>query len=151
MAVETQPHLIAPHGGYLVDRTGLRRIERKLRKRRPGALEDSHLAGQVERLLLVEPGDAGMRGVRGAKRVPRLALFVVFEDLVHLEYGDRPPRLVGQCDLVVRRRPVDREADGQGPWQALRQPHLFEHPLVVLLAHEALERRQRAGSQHVEV
>src|SRR2546421_9906643 len=24
MAVETQPHLIAPHGGYLVDRTGPR-------------------------------------------------------------------------------------------------------------------------------
>src|SRR6266566_5170633 len=133
------------------NRAGLRRIERKLRERRPCALEDRHFAGQIERLLLVEPGDAGVRRVRGPKRVPRLALLVVFEDLVHLEHGDRLARLVGQCDLVVGRRSVEGETDGQRPGQALRQPHLFEHTLVVLPAHEALERRERAGSQHVEV
>src|SRR5207249_2115660 len=54
-------------------RSGLRGIEGELRKGRLRALEDRHLAGEVERLLRVEPRDARMSLVRGPKRVPGLA------------------------------------------------------------------------------
>ena len=59
--------------------------------------------------------------------------------------------LVGERDAVAGRRGVDGEADGKRPRQAAREVHLLDDALVVGLAHEALERRERARGDHVEV
>ena len=85
-------------------RPRLRRVERELRERRLGPLEDGHAAGEVERLLRVEPGDAGMRVVGRAEAALGLALLVVLVGLVDLEHRERRPLVVGQRDLVAVRR-----------------------------------------------
>src|SRR2546421_7444948 len=80
-----------------------------------------------------------------------LAFLVVRIDLVDVEHGEQPALLVGECDTLALRRRVDGQADGQRPRQAVREPHLVDDALVVVPAHEALERRERAGPDHVEV
>src|SRR5262249_5718260 len=87
------------------------RVERELREGRLRPLEDGDLASEVERLLRVEAGYAGVVLVGRAKRVPRLALLVVLEDLVDLERRVGRARFVGQRDLVALRLVIDREAD----------------------------------------
>src|SRR5207244_3629948 len=76
---------------------------------------------------------------------------VVRVDLLDLEDGERAARLVGQCHLVPARRLIHREADGKRPREAVREPHLLDDALVVLRAHEALERREGAGGEHVQI
>ena len=48
-------------------------------------------------------------------------------------------------------RSVDGEGDRQRPRQAAREPHLVDDAPVVGLAHEALEGRERARGEHVEI
>ena len=45
----------------------------------------------------------------------------------------------------------DRQGDGQGPERAVGQPHLGDDPLVIGLAEEALQRREAADGQQLEV
>ena len=116
-----------------------------------GALEHGHAPCEVQRLLRVQPRDAGMRVVGRAEAVLRLALLVVLERLLDLEHGDRRAGLVGERDTIARRRRVDCEADGKRPRKAVREVHLVDDALVVRLAHEALERRERARGDHVQV
>ena len=130
---------------------GVGRVERELGERRLRPLEDGYLAGQVERLLRVEPCNARMGLVGGAKRVPGLALLVVLVGLVHLEGGERLARLVGERGLVALGLVVDGETDRQRPWNPLREAHVLEHALVIVSAHEALERRERPGGEHVQI
>jgi len=75
------------------------RVEGELREGRLGPLEDGHAAGQVERLLRVQPGHAGVVVVDRAEAALGLALLVVLKALVHLEH---------------RERPVDRPVVGRG-------------------------------------
>ena len=64
-------------------------VARELRELGAGALEHGHAAGEVQRLLRVEPRDAGMRVVGRAEAVLRLALLVVLERLLDLEHRER--------------------------------------------------------------
>ena len=116
-----------------------------------GALEHGHAPREVQRLLRVQASDAGMRVVGRAEALLRLALLVVLEGLLDLEHGDGPAGLVREGDAVSRRRRVDGEADGKRPRKPAREVHLLDDALVVRLAHEALERRERARGDHVEV
>ncbi len=91
-------------------------------------------------------------GVVGrAEAVLCLALLVVLVGLLDLEHGDRAAGLVGERDAISGRGGVHRKADGKRPRQTAREVHLLDDPLVVGLAHEALERRERARRDHVQV
>ena len=114
-------------------------------------LEDRHRAGEVRALLRVELRNAGVLAVRRSEALLRLALLVVGVDLLDVEDGQRPAVLVGERDAVALRRLGDGEADGKRPGQPAREPHGLDDAVVVLLAHEAGEGRERAGGEHVEV
>ena len=130
---------------------GVGRVHRDLRERRLRPLEDRHAACEVERLLLVQPRHAGVVVLDRAEAALGLALLVVLVGLVDLEHGQRLAGLVGEHDLIPVRGAIDGEADRERPGQAARQPHLLDHALVVVLVHEALERRERAARDHVQV
>ncbi len=119
--------------------------------RRRYALEDRDAAAEIERLLVVEPRHARVLGVGRAEALLGLALGVVLEDLLHLERREQAALLVGEGDGVALWRLVHGQADGQRPGQAGRQAHAADDRLVVLAAHEALQRRQGARREHVEV
>jgi hypothetical protein len=89
--------------------------------------------------------------VRSPEAVLGLAFLVVLEGLLDLEHRERDPGLVGQRDAVAGRSRIDSETDGKRPRQAAREVHLGDDALVVGLAHEALERRERARRDHVEI
>src|SRR5207245_2782197 len=94
-------------------RPGLRRILRQLREGRLRTLEDGHPTGQVQRLLLVEPCDAGMRLVGRAKRLLCLALPVV---LVRPLARSVDQRAAVRCDqLRIRGDAHARTAAGIRP------------------------------------
>src|SRR5437763_11306046 len=76
------------------------RVGRKLGEARRRPLEDRDLAGCIERLLLVEAGDSGMRVVRRSECLARLAFLVVVEDALDLENGVGRPGFVRQRDPV---------------------------------------------------
>ena len=101
----------------------LRRILRQLGEGRLRALEHGHAARKVQRLLLVQPCDPGMRLVGGAKRLLCLALLVVLVGLLDLEHREELAALIRERDPVTLRRSVDRKTDGQRPRQAVREPH----------------------------
>jgi hypothetical protein len=130
---------------------GVGRVERELRERRRDAVEHRDPPGEVEGVLVEEARDPRMVGVGGAEAALGLALLVVLVDLADLEHREQPPLLVGQRDAVAFRSCGDRQADGQRPRQRVREPHVLDHALVVVATHEALERRERAGREHVEV
>ena len=94
------------------DPARLGRIARELGELGPRPLEHGDAPGEVERLLRVEPRDAGMRVVGRAEAVLGLALLVVLEGLLDLEHGDRAAGLVGERDAIAARGGVDGEADG---------------------------------------
>ncbi len=103
-------------------------------------------------VLLVEPRDARMRVLGRAVAALGLARLVVPVDVSSTSStATVRPVLVGERDAVALRRLRHGEADRQRPGQAEREPHLGDDPLVVGLAHEALERRERARGDHVEV
>ena len=132
-------------------RPRLRRIARQLREGGLRSVEDGDLAGEVEILLRVEPSDPGMRLVGRPEALLGLPLLVVLVDLLDVEHGEWTAALVREDDPVAARRRRDRQGDGQRPREAACEPHVVHDPLVVLLAHEALERRERAGREHVQV
>ena len=133
------------------DPARLGRVERELGVRRLRPLEDRHAAGEVERVLRVEPRHAGMRLVRRPEAALRLTLAVVGEDVLDVECGEEAAALVRECDPLAGRRPLDREADGERPRRAVREAHVLDDALVVGAAEEAFERRERADREHVEV
>jgi hypothetical protein len=49
------------------------------------------------------------------------------------------------------RRVVHGKRDGHGEQSPVLQAHLFEDALIVGLAHETVERRERAGREKLEV
>ena len=106
-----------------------RRVVGDLGIRRRDALEDRDATAEVERLLVVEPRDAGMLGVGRAEALLGLALLVVLEHLLHLERREQAALLVGEGDDVALRRLVHRQADGQRPGQAGREPHAADDRL----------------------
>ena len=126
-------------------------VESQLRKRRGHPVEDRDPSGQVERVLLVQPGDAGVLAVGGPEAALGLPLLVIGVGVLDVEDGEQPAVLVGERDAVCLRSRLDGEADGERPRQAVREPHLLDHALVVVRAHEALERRERTAGEHVEV
>ena len=77
-----------------------------------GPLEHGHATGEVERLLRVQPRDAGVRLVGRAEAVLGLVLAVVLVGLLDLEDGQSAAALVGERDAVSARRGVDGEAHG---------------------------------------
>ena len=89
--------------------------------------------------------------VRGAEAVLGLPLPVVLVRLLDLEHGDRAAALIGERNPIACGSRVHRQADGKRPRQAALEVHLLDDALVVRLAHEALERRERARGDHVEV
>jgi len=119
----------------------LRGVERELGELGTGALEHRDSTRQVQRLLRVEPGDAGMGVLRRAEALLGLAPAVVLVRLLDVEHRERAARLVDEPDPVAPRRRVHGQADRQRPRQAGREPHLLDHALVVVAGHEALERR----------
>ena len=128
---------------------GLGRVARELGKGRLRAFERRDLAGEVERLLRVEPRDAGVRLVRRAEAPLRLEVLVVLEDLLDLERRKLTSTLVRERDDVALRRRVDGETDRQRPRQSAGEVHLLDDGDVVLAVHEPLERRERAARDHV--
>ena len=89
---------------------------------------------------------------RSCGRLLGLALLVVLEDLLDLERRRAGvPASSARATGSPRRSRVDGEADGKRPGQAAREAHLADDAVVVLAAHEALERRQGARRDHVEV
>ncbi len=115
------------------------------------ALENRHAAGQVERLLAVETGDARVRLVGRSEAELGLALPVVLVDFLDVEDGDGTTCLIHERDAVTRRRGIDRKADRKRPRQPACEVHLLDDPLVVGSPHEPLERRERTRGEHVEV
>ena len=85
------------------------------------------------------------------KQLLRLALLVVLERLLDLQHRERAASLVGERDPISGGSCVDRDADRKRPRQAIREVHLLDDPLVVGRPHEALERRERARGEHVQV
>jgi hypothetical protein len=153
-AVDRVPGLEADHAAPAAlgeRRAGLGGVERELRELGLGPLEHRHLAGEVPVVLREQAGHARVRVVGRAEAALGLALLVVLVDLLDVEHGEQAPRLVGQGDAIAGRWGRHREADGQRPRQAARKAHLVDDALVVLAAHEALERRERTGGEHVEV
>ena len=118
---------------------------------RLGPVEDGHLAGEVQRMLAVQARDSGMCFVGRPEAALGLAFLVVLEDLVNLEDGQGSSVAVGQRDAVSLGCRFHGEADGKSPGEPVREVHVLDHALVVLAAHEALERRQRARGEHVQV
>jgi len=92
-----------------------------------------------------------MRLVGRAKRLLRLALLVVLVGLLDLEDGKELPALVRQRNPVAPAGGVDCKTHRQRPRKTVREPHRVQHGLVVLVTHEAFERRQRARGDHVQV
>ena len=117
-----------------------------------GPLEDGDLAGQVERLLLVEPRDARVLGRRscGSTARPRAPC--------RRRRRPRPRARRRACRArrrarrgrrsAPRRRRGRRAAPTGSPFC---EAHVVDDAAVVVLAHEALERRERARGDHVQV
>jgi hypothetical protein len=133
------------------ERAGVGRILVQLGEAGLEPLEDGHGAGEVQVVLRVQLRDPGVVPVGRAEALRGLALLVVVEDLLDLEQGQRPAGLVRERDPVSLGRLGDGEADGQSPGHAVREAHRLDDALVILPAHEARERGQRAGGEHVEV
>ena len=132
-------------------RPGVGGVERELGERRRRPLEHRHATGEIQRLLRVQPRDARVGIVLRAEAVLGLVLLVVLEDLVDLEHRDGLAGLVEQRDAVAARRRVHGEAHGKSPRQPAREVHLPDDEVVVGAPHEALERGERAGGEHVQV
>ena len=115
------------------------------------AHEDRDLAGEIERVLRVEARDSGMRLVGRPEAALGLALLVVLEDLLDLEDGQRSSAAVGERDAVPCGRGLDGEADRERPGEPVREVHVLDDALVVVAAHESLERRERSRGEHVQV
>ena len=81
----------------------------------------------------------------------RLALLVVAVDLLDLEDGERAAALVRERDAVAARRRRRRRGTRERPRKAAREAHVLDHALVVGRRHEALERRERARGEHVQI
>ena len=126
-------------------------VARELRVRRRHALEDRDTAAEIERLLVVQACDAGMLGIGRAEAPLGLPLLVVLEDLLHLERGEQAAVLVREGDDIALGRLVHGQAHGQRPGEAGSEPHVGNDALVVLAAHEAFQRRQRARGEHVQI
>src|SRR5262245_8048614 len=129
----------------------VRGIQGELGEGRRGAVEDGHLAGDVQPMLRVEARDSGMGLVRRAEAALGFALLVVFEHLLDLEDSQRRPFAVGEGDAVSFGRRFDGQAHRKRPGEPVREVHVLHDALVVVTAHEALERRQRAGGEQVQV
>src|SRR4029079_17974430 len=102
---------------------------------------DRDLAGEVARVLRVEARNSRMRVLRGAEALLGFALLVVVVELLDLEDGQRTALAVGERDAVSVGRGLDRETDRHRPGEPVREVHVLDDALVVLAAHEALERR----------
>lgn len=103
--------------------------------------------------------DPGMVAIGGAEQMARPFFFVVVEDVLDLQDGDRFFAAVGQRHLVAHRQRLDhfavalangREAQGHRPDQAVAQPSLLEHGLVIGLVHEALVGGKYPGGDHLD-
>ena len=130
---------------------GVRRVERELGKRRGDTLEDGDAARDVEIGLVVHARNSRMSHVRGTEGLLSLPSFVVLVDLLDVEDAIRPTLLVGECDAIALGCKDGRQTNRKRPREAGREPHRLENRFVVLLAHEALERRQGARREHVEI
>ena len=141
---------LQPRSANAAPRLG--RVERELGELRRRPLEHGHPAGEVHRLLLEEPRDAGMLRVGRAVGELRLALLVVVVDA---------PRRRGRRPACRTRRRARPGRPAAAPSTARQTGSAHGRPfasrmssstrLVVVPAHEALERRERARREHVEV
>ena len=104
--------------------------------------------------LPVEVGDRRVLGVGRAVGVPGLVVLVVGVDLLDVEERQQVAVDVAQGQRLALGDAVagrDRQGDRQGPERAVGQPHLGDDPLVVGLAEEALQRREAADGEQLEV
>ena len=102
-------------------------------------------------MLRVEPRDARVLSVGRPEAALGLALLVVGVDVLDVEDGKRAAALVGERDAVALGRLGNRQADRQGPREAAAEPHGLDDALVVLPAHEAGERGEGTGGEHVQI
>ena len=118
-------------------------------------LDDPDLAGHHVVARSVERLHPGVLDVGGAEHRLRLLLPVPAIDLLHVGHRDGPA-LGDEGD--PRRAPdplgllfVHRQGDRDGPHQPVRQVHVLEHRVVVLLPHEPGQRREGPHRQHLQV
>src|SRR5581483_10515194 len=138
-----------------VDEQAVDRLERALRQilvrpvdRVPGLEADDALPAPLGK----DPARVARVRVLGrAEAALRLPLLVVLVRLVDVQHREQTPLLVGERHPIAARRRVDGEADGERPRQAAREPHRLDDALVVLAVQEALERRESACREHVQV
>ena len=116
-----------------------------------GRSKTVHAARQVRGRLRVDARDARVGLLGRAEAQLGLAAAVVAERLGDVEHGHGGAVLVDQRDAIAARRGLDGQRHGQRPERAVGEAHLLDHAVVVRLAHEALERRERARGDHVEV
>ena len=106
------------------------------------------LGAQLRKNWNIDFDDAGAIGRRYRRQDEIGTPYCVTVDFDSLEDSAVTVR---ERDAISARGRVDRETDRERPRKAAREVHLLDDALVVGLAHEALERRERARSDHVEV
>ena len=68
--------------------------------------------------------------------------------------GERVVARIAQGDARIERRGgfgVGRQRHGDGEENAVRRPHVLDHRAHILARHEAVERRESAGGEHLEI
>ena len=129
----------------------LGRVLRELGKRGLDTIEDRYAPGQVVVVLGVQSRDPRVVLLGRPEAALGFALLVVVVDPLDFEDGELPAGLVREGDAVARGRGGNSEADGECPRQPSGKAHLVHDALVVVVAHESRERRERSARKHVEV
>ena len=116
--------------------------------------DDLETTGGVVARLPVEVGDRGMLGVSEPYALRRLVLLVVSVDLLDVEEREQVAVDVAQGQRLPFGDAVaglDRKGHGQGPERPVGKAHLADDFFVVGLAQEALQRREPADGQQLQV
>ena len=138
-------------------REALARLRRREAQRAveavPRQVEHLGPAGEVVRRPALGLAHQGVRGVGAAQHRAHLAHAVVPVDVVDLEHGEHLRLFVDERHLarVPQGAAGHRHGQRDGEHGAVVQAHLAQHRLVVVARHEAVDRRERAHGQHLEV
>ncbi len=117
-------------------------------------LQHLESAGKVERTPAVHFRDQGVARVQTAEDLQRGLLTVPGVDFLHRQDGQQVVLAVAQGDVLVKVEVnvcADRQGDGNGEEHAIGQAHRFQHAKVIRLAHEAIQWRETAGGQQLQI